>query len=130
MARPKKETAVDAVVIDESLIVSDELRAEWDKAGSSPAFVVGYEDKTAKLLSEVKRIEIFARYLDIKKATSIGNVHAVTVIVYELLTIHKGDRYLFEAEDVKIVLEHFGYKADFIVDNALEARREISSLAI
>lgn len=133
MARPPKAPKQDAFVAD---AVTPELQAEWNNAESSSAFVVGLPlgssviDTKDSTLSAVKKLEIFARYLDIKKATSIGNVHGVTVVVYELLSIHKGDGYLFDGNDVKIVLEHFGYKADFIVDNAVEARNEISSLSI
>ena len=134
MARPPKSPKSEVITVDDA--VPAELVAEWNNAESSSASVVilpagsSVQSQKDPILSAVKKLEIFARYLDIKKATSIGNVHGVTVVVYELLTIHKGDEYLFDGNDVKIVLEHFGYKADYIVDNALEARNEISSMSI
>ena len=80
--------------------------------------------------SSLKKQEIFSRYLDLKKNTSMGNVHGVTVLVYDLLNVYSGNGYLFNGEDIKLVLEHFGYKADFMVEAGLEARDSISALKI
>ena len=91
--------------------------------------------KKAQVVEEItsnplKVTELFKRYLDIKKATSIGNVHGVTVVIYDLLSISNADGWLFSSNDVKKILDHFGFKADYLVDGAVQARDDINKLGI
>lgn len=73
--------------------------------------------------------ELMRRWLDLKKATSLGNIHQVNVLIYDLLSL-TSDRsgWLYDGADVKKILLLFGFAADFAVDAAEEARDQIAGV--
>lgn len=72
-----------------------------------------------------KRYRLFDKYLELKRASMLGNAPNVTCLIYELAAF-RGDRgYLYSASDIKAILTHFGIKMDFAVDAAIGERATV-----
>lgn len=84
-------------------------------------------DTEAPSLPTQRAIELMRRWLDLKKATSMGNVHNVAVLIYDLMAITADNgEWLYSSSDVKEILNLFGFAADFVVDRAESDRDQVT----